>query len=89
MITFPNSKINLGLNILNKRANGYHDLETCIYPILWHDILEIIPSKSFSIIGSNGTIQKLNCKNSKEFMSKFKFLKENIDEDIVSFIGLD
>ena len=48
-----------------------------------------IPSKSFSIIGSNGTIQKLKCKNSKEFMSKFKFLKENIDENIVSFIGLD
>tara|TARA_B100001057_G_scaffold206929_1_gene207685 strand:+ start:254 stop:439 length:186 start_codon:yes stop_codon:yes gene_type:complete len=48
-----------------------------------------IPSKSFSIIGSNGTIQKLKCKNSKEFMSKFKFLKENIDENIVSFIDLD
>ena len=54
------------------------------------DFVEVdIPSKSFSIIGSNGTIQKLKCKNSKEFMSKFKFLKENIDEDIVSFIGLD
>ena len=50
MITFPNSKINLGLNILDKRANGYHNLETCIYPILWHDILEIIPSKSFSFV---------------------------------------
>ena len=48
-----------------------------------------IPSKSFSIFGSNGSIKKLECKNSKEFISKFKFLKENIDEDIISFIGLD
>ena len=48
-----------------------------------------IPSKSFLIIGSNGSIEKLKCKNSKEFMSKFKFLKENIDEDILNFIGLD
>jgi len=48
-----------------------------------------IPSKSFSIIGSNGSIKKLKCKNSKEFMSKFIFLKENIDQDIINFIGLD
>ena len=56
MITFPNSKINLGLNILNKRANGYHNIETCIYPILWHDILEIIPSKSFSFVQTGRAI---------------------------------
>ena len=48
-----------------------------------------IPSKSFLIIGSNGSINKLKCKNSKEFLSKFKFLKENVDEDIIKFIGLD
>ncbi len=48
-----------------------------------------LPSKSFSIIGTNGSIEKLECKNSKEFISKLKFLKENIDEDIISFIGLD
>jgi hypothetical protein len=41
------------------------------------------------MIGSNGSIKKLECKTSKEFISKFKFLKENIDEDIISFIGLD
>ncbi|MAJ51003.1 MAG: 4-(cytidine 5'-diphospho)-2-C-methyl-D-erythritol kinase [Flammeovirgaceae bacterium] len=56
MITFPNSKINLGLNILNKRADGFHDLETCMYPILWHDILEIIPAKSFSFIQTGRTV---------------------------------
>jgi len=48
-----------------------------------------IPSKSFLIIGSNGSINKLECKDSKEFMQKFKFLKENVDEDIIEFIGLN
>ena len=48
-----------------------------------------IPSKSFLIIGSNGSIKKLECKNFKDFMRKFKFLKENIDEDIIQFIGLE
>ena len=45
MITFPNCKINLGLNIIRKRSDGYHDLETIFYPIALNDILEIIQSK--------------------------------------------
>ncbi len=42
MICFPNAKINLGLNILNKRNDGYHNLETVFFPVPWCDILEII-----------------------------------------------
>ncbi len=42
MVKFPNCKINLGLNIINKRPDGYHDLETVFYPIFIKDILEII-----------------------------------------------
>lgn len=45
MIVFPNSKINLGLRILRKRSDNYHDLETVFYPLPLHDILEIIPLK--------------------------------------------
>lgn len=41
MITFPNAKINLGLNIVRKRSDGYHDLETVFYPIPVEDVLEI------------------------------------------------
>ena len=44
MIAFPNAKINLGLNITKKRPDGYHELESCFFPIGWSDILEIIPS---------------------------------------------
>ena len=42
MITFPNAKINLGLSVIAKRADGYHDLETVFYPIGIKDALEII-----------------------------------------------
>ncbi len=45
MIVFPNCKINLGLNILNKRSDGYHDLETIFYPIPLTDSLEIIENR--------------------------------------------
>jgi 4-diphosphocytidyl-2-C-methyl-D-erythritol kinase len=48
MLTFPNAKINLGLNILRKRNDGYHDIESCLYPIALSDILEIVPSEKFS-----------------------------------------
>ena len=41
MIVFPNCKINLGLRILRKRQDGYHDLETIFFPIPVTDILEI------------------------------------------------
>lgn len=42
MIYFPNAKINLGLNIVSKRADGYHNLETIFYPIAIKDGLEVI-----------------------------------------------
>lgn len=46
MIVFPNCKINLGLHILRKRADGYHDLETVFYPVRFTDILELIPERT-------------------------------------------
>lgn len=61
MICFPNSKINLGLFVTNKRSDGYHDLETVFYPLLPHtgttnnvvpgagtlnDVLEIVPAQN-------------------------------------------
>ncbi|MBY0476189.1 MAG: 4-(cytidine 5'-diphospho)-2-C-methyl-D-erythritol kinase [Chitinophagaceae bacterium] len=42
MISFPNCKINLGLHILNKREDGYHNLETVFYPVKWRDALEVV-----------------------------------------------
>ena len=47
MILFPPAKINLGLHILFKREDGFHELETVMTPIPFTDILEILPAKSF------------------------------------------
>ena len=44
MIVFPICKINLGLNILSKREDGFHDLETVFFPVPLYDVLEILPS---------------------------------------------
>ena len=50
MIRFPNAKINLGLRVLNARDDGYHNLESIMYPVNIQDALEIIikPSAPFS-----------------------------------------
>ena len=44
MIIFPNCKINLGLSVLAKRPDGFHNVETIMYPVPLNDVLEIIPS---------------------------------------------
>ena len=41
MITFPIAKINLGLNVVEKRPDGYHNLETVFYPVQIRDALEV------------------------------------------------
>ncbi|MGN1239392.1 MAG: 4-(cytidine 5'-diphospho)-2-C-methyl-D-erythritol kinase, partial [Paludibacteraceae bacterium] len=51
MILYPNCKINVGLRVVRKREDGYHDLETIFYPIMGlHDELEIDASKAFSFV---------------------------------------
>jgi 4-diphosphocytidyl-2-C-methyl-D-erythritol kinase len=42
MLSFPNAKINLGLQVLRKRKDGFHDLATVFYPAGWKDALELI-----------------------------------------------
>jgi 4-diphosphocytidyl-2-C-methyl-D-erythritol kinase len=46
MICFPNAKINLGLNVIERRADGYHNIETIFYPVPLCDVLEIVPSET-------------------------------------------
>src|SRR3712207_6661803 len=45
MISFPNAKINLGLNVVERRSDGYHNIETVFYPVNLTDVLEIVPGK--------------------------------------------
>lgn len=46
MLTFPNCKINIGLSVIRKRTDGFHDIETLFYPIPLCDVLEIVISKN-------------------------------------------
>lgn len=48
MLSFPNAKINLGLNITEKRSDGYHNLETIFYPIRIKDAVEIVDAAKTS-----------------------------------------
>lgn len=51
MICFPNAKINIGLRILEKRPDGYHNIESVFYPVGWSDVLEAI------IVEGSGNIE--------------------------------
>ena len=43
MITFPIAKINLGLNVVERRPDGYHNLQTVFYPVPLKDAIEVMP----------------------------------------------
>lgn len=57
MILFPNAKINIGLRVLRRRPDAYHDIESLFVPLPWCDILEIVPAAggegSFNIVGED------------------------------------
>jgi 4-diphosphocytidyl-2-C-methyl-D-erythritol kinase len=56
MVLFPNCKINIGLDVLSKREDGFHNLKTAFIPVLWTDVLEILPSNVLSFESSGLTI---------------------------------
>lgn len=49
MITYPNAKINIGLKVIEKRSDGFHNLETFFFPIELTDILEIVESSKTNL----------------------------------------
>jgi 4-diphosphocytidyl-2-C-methyl-D-erythritol kinase len=56
MVFFPNCKINLGLDVLSKREDGFHNLKTAFIPIPWTDALEILPANKLSFESSGLSI---------------------------------
>ncbi|WP_425392468.1 4-(cytidine 5'-diphospho)-2-C-methyl-D-erythritol kinase [Ekhidna sp.] len=77
MITFPNAKINLGLNIVSKREDGYHNIESCFYPIPWHDCLEVIEAAAFAFYSYGLEIPGDASKNL--CVKAFELLKSDFD----------
>lgn len=77
MICFPNAKINLGLNVTEKRPDGYHNIETIFYPIPVKDALEIVPAREFSFSQTGITIDGPAEKNL--VMKAVHLMKEHFD----------
>jgi 4-diphosphocytidyl-2-C-methyl-D-erythritol kinase len=78
MIAFPNCKINLGLNIVSKRSDGYHNLESIFYPVSnVYDCLEIVPSPKFEFHSYGNEIPDLEQGNS--CIKAFKLIQHEKD----------
>lgn len=83
-IGFPNAKINIGLDIIRKRSDGYHDISTLFYPINITDAMEIMPSDKF-IFDNRGI--KIDCEIEKNLCYKaYKMLKDDFDLPPVKFV---
>jgi 4-diphosphocytidyl-2-C-methyl-D-erythritol kinase len=77
MISFPNAKINVGLNVVSKREDGYHNLETIFYPVKLADALEIIPSEKTEF-SSSGILIDGEAENNLVFKA-YKLLQKDFD----------
>ncbi|GAB3896687.1 4-(cytidine 5'-diphospho)-2-C-methyl-D-erythritol kinase [Larkinella knui] len=77
MILFPNAKINLGLHITEKRSDGFHNLESCFYPVPLNDLLEIIPASKNSFTISGATIPGDSATNL--CMRAYELLKHDVE----------
>jgi len=101
MIIFPNCKINLGLNVIRKREDGYHDLKTFFYPVDICDVLEVITATGkdskaveFAITGLNvsGDEQDNLCIKAYKLLKKdfpdLPFIKMHLHKAIPMGAGL-
>jgi len=91
MIVYPNAKINIGLNVVEKRPDGYHNLETVFYPIGLQDALEIkeiegdVPECGY-LLKVSGTVLD-GCPADNLVVRAYKLLKNDFDLPPL-FIGL-
>ncbi len=79
MIVFPNAKINIGLCVLSKRADGYHNIETALFPTDWRDILEIVVSKENKSTFTLSGIPVDTATNENLVWKAFELLREKYD----------
>ncbi len=66
MLVFPNCKINLGLHVVRKRDDGYHDLDTVFYPIALNDAAEMIVCTASSDPGFELNLSGIDVPGNKE-----------------------
>ncbi len=83
MLYYSNAKINLGLNIIEKRKDGFHNIETVFYPLSLQDAIEFVPSEMVSLTSSG--IQ-LDCELEQNLIIKaYRLLQEDFDLPILKF----
>jgi 4-diphosphocytidyl-2-C-methyl-D-erythritol kinase len=75
MISFPNAKINIGLNITEKRPDGFHNLETVFFPVGWSDALEFVESGQLQFTTSG--IPVSGAPESNLVMKAYRLLKDD------------
>ncbi len=81
MILFPSAKINLGLNVLNKRPDGFHEIETSMIPIPLYDVLEVKVLKKFQFFQTG--IKFNNHKEDNLCVKAYNLIKTKYDIDPV------
>lgn len=77
MIGFPNAKINIGLFITEKRADGFHNLETIFLPVHWCDALEFVVSEE--VLFSQSGISISGDAESNLVMKAYRMLQNDFD----------
>jgi 4-diphosphocytidyl-2-C-methyl-D-erythritol kinase len=81
MVSFPNCKINIGLHIIGKRADGFHNLETIFYPIQIKDAIEIIESNNENGISFTATGNIVNVKDDDNICVKaYRLVKKDFPQ---------
>jgi len=85
MIAFPNSKINIGLNIVEKRADDFHNIESVFFPVFdWCDILEIVKVDGLNSVNFRSTgIDIPGNSNDNLCIKAFNLLKDDYGIDYV------
>jgi 4-diphosphocytidyl-2-C-methyl-D-erythritol kinase len=83
MIVFPNAKINIGLHVVSKRPDGYHNLETIFYPVQLSDALEMAEAKETSISFSGLPVD--GPPENNLVLKAFQLLKNDVDLPPVQF----
>jgi 4-diphosphocytidyl-2-C-methyl-D-erythritol kinase len=86
MIDFPNAKINIGLHVVERRNDGFHNIETVFYPVPFYDVLEIISmddERFTSRLYNYGLLVNTSPEDNL-CMKAYKKLRENYDIPPVS-----
>lgn len=79
MVRFTDCKINIGLDVLRRRTDGYHDIVTAMVPVPWHDVVEIVPSaKGVNLLTVYG--RKVDCSPEDNLVMKAaRLMQERYD----------